>query len=96
MITPTIWTIVVSRYNQSSVSYALANQLKFIHAHHTTNVANANPTRPEPMWFCESERANSEAAVPNATTNVKSKSNSKGVATRNSSRGSRPDIWRSR
>lgn len=31
--TPAIWTIVVRRYSQSSVSKAEANQVKFIHAH---------------------------------------------------------------
>src|SRR5262245_60515475 len=42
MMTPTICTIVMSRYTQSSVSNAEANQLKLIHAHHTANVANKN------------------------------------------------------
>ena len=31
--TPAIWTIVITRYSQSSVSKAEANQVKFIHAH---------------------------------------------------------------
>ena len=38
--TPTICSIVVSRYTQSSVSYAEANQLKLIHAQLTEKVTN--------------------------------------------------------
>ena len=46
MTTPVICTIVVSRYTQSSVSYADANHVKLIHAHTTPNIANKKPNSP--------------------------------------------------
>ena len=48
--TPTIWTIVVIRKNQSSVSYAEANQVKLIQAQQIANIANAKPPIPLPRW----------------------------------------------
>jgi hypothetical protein len=42
--TPTIWIMVVSRNGQSSVSYAEANQVFWIQAQQTANIANENPT----------------------------------------------------
>src|ERR1700733_15050617 len=94
--TPTICSIVVSRYTQSSVSYAEANQLKLIHAQLTEKVANEKPASPAPMWLLTSMCANSDAATPKATTNVRSNSSSNGVAARCGGGGSRPDIRRSR
>ena len=91
-MTPTICTIVVSRYTQSSVSYAEANHAKLIQAHDTANVAKQNPTIPSLTWPAARRWASSSAAVPNAITNVRSNSSSSGVAVRPVSRGSRPDI----
>ena len=96
MITPTICIIVSSRYTQSSVSYAEANQLKPTQAQHTKSVAHRKPVRPAATCPSASRWASSDAATPNATTKVRSKSNSRGVATRWGSSGSRPDIGRSR
>ena len=48
MMTPTICSIVNSRYTQSSVSYAEANQLKLIHAQQMAKVAKANAASPAP------------------------------------------------
>src|ERR1700730_10681063 len=72
--TPTICSIVVSRYTQSSVSYAEANQLKLIHAQHTENVANTKPASPAPTWPDASMCASCDAATPKAMTNVRAKS----------------------
>ena len=91
-MTPTICTIVVRRYTQSSVSYAEANHAKLIQAHDTANVAKQNPTIPALTWPAARRWASSSAAVPNAITNARSNSSSSGVAVRPRSCGSRPDI----
>ena len=91
-MTPTICTIVVRRYTQSSVSYAEANHAKLIQAHDTANVAKQNPTIPALTWPAARRWASSSAAVPNAITNARSNSSSRGVAVRPRSCGSRPDI----
>jgi hypothetical protein len=57
------------------------NRLKLIHAQQTEKV-KAKPARPAPMWSVTSACANSDAATPNAMTNVRSNSSSNGVATR--------------
>ena len=77
-MTPTICTIVVRRYTQSSVSYAEANHAKLIHAHDTANVAKQNPTIPALTWSAARRWASSSAAVPNAITNARSNNSSSG------------------
>ena len=73
-----------------------ALRFHFLHgqAHQMANVANVKAKSPAPTWSSASMWANSHAAMPNATMNVRSKSNSKGVATQCRSCGSRPDIGR--
>ena len=73
-----------------------ALRFHFLHgqAHQMANVANVKAISPAPTWSSASMWANSHAAMPNATMNVRSKSNSKGVATQCRSCGSRPDIGR--
>ena len=56
----------------------------------------AKPANPAPTWPDANMCASCDAATPKATTNVRSNSNSSGVATRWGSWGSRPDIRRSR
>ena len=74
------------------MSYADANQLKNVQAHATAKVAKQNPMIPERRWSSASACASSLAAAPNAMTNVRSKSSSRGVAARWCSRRSRPVI----
>ena len=96
MITPTICTIVASRNAQSSVSYAEANQEKLIQAQQIEKTAKAKAVRPAARCPSASRWANCSLATPNATTKVRSYSNSRGVAARCNSSGSRPDITRRR
>ena len=74
------------------MSYADANQLKNVQAQATAKVAKQKPMMPERTWSSASACASSLAAVPNAMTNVRSKSSSSGVAARWRCSTSRPVI----
>ena len=65
--------------------------MKFIHAHQIANAPKANPANRADMILGHQMRELS-AATPKAITNVRSNSNSNGLATRCCSCGSRPDI----
>ena len=89
---PPIWTRVMTRYNQSSLSYADANQVKFSQPHQTAkNAITKLPTAPQPWWWPIWSARPIEAS-DTATTKVRSKKSSSGVAARCDSCGSRGRI----
>src|SRR5689334_4835446 len=84
--------MVSTRYSQSSVSNAEANQLKLIQALTIANIASTKATTALPACPSATISAKYDAEVPTATTKVRSNSSSSGEDTRPGSSGSRPVI----
>ncbi|MEZ5144631.1 MAG: hypothetical protein R2726_19270 [Acidimicrobiales bacterium] len=86
--TPTMMTNTASRYGTSSVSYADANHVKFIHAHqmakNTRRKRQITARWPSPIPWCRPA-----AAWPTAMTKTRSKNSSSGVEARCGSPASR-------
>lgn len=91
-MTPIIWISTDSRIPQSSVSYAEENQVKVSQAHTIANIAIRKATNPLRKWPDTVACANAAPARLNDTTIVRSYSSSSVLATRCSSRVSRPRI----
>lgn len=70
--TPAICTMVSSRCSQSSVSKAEANHVKLIQEIRIAKIASAKPSSPTPTWLNSIASAKRAAAMPRATTYVRS------------------------
>ncbi|SHU91549.1 Uncharacterised protein [Mycobacteroides abscessus subsp. abscessus] len=91
---PAICTKVVNRYSQSSVSKALANQVKFIQAHQMAKNPIAYPMSPWVKWPSAQKWCRLPDARDTATTKTRSNSSSSGVDARCGSAGSRDTMAR--
>src|SRR6266508_4718212 len=93
--TPAICTSVVIRYGPSSVSYAEANQVKFIQAHQMPKNISRYHGSARSMSPVERAWCRRAAASETATTKHRSKNSSSGVEARCSSSARRAVIGRS-
>src|SRR4029453_11315312 len=84
----------VSRYGTSSVSYADANQVKFIQAHQIAKNNMAKPKVASAAWPSVIPWCSALAACATAITNTRSNNNSSGVEARCSSCCERARIGR--